>query len=379
MLTCGQLMKIPGNISKQRMIRLSYALSLIFFVCIFPACAPEGSKEITIVRNKGQAVGIAVPKRFLDHVPGDAFSKVLHVRVENNTIAMLGEYTASGNYIIFKPLVPLSPGMNYEVLLQNKIIGKLTIAMPNAAGAPQLLTVYPTADTLPENLLKLYLQFSAPMREGEAMQHVFISDHQGDTLQDILLDLQPELWNSERTALTLWLDPGRIKRDLIPNRQKGNPLTQGKQYTLVISSEWKSAGGLPLKQSYQKNFNVGAWDSIISQPERWKLQLPAAKTNQAVCIQFNEPLDYFLLQETIRIVDANGKPIVGNIKVINKETGFEFTPDKLWQPGLYRMLIGSHLEDLAGNNLNRLFDRDLRVPQPQNDKQIFERAFEIKL
>lgn len=378
-LTCGQPMKIPGNILKQRMIRLSYALSLIFFVCIFPACTREDNKEITIVWNKEQAVGIAIPKRFLDHVPGDAVSNVLRIRVENNTTAMLGEYTASGNHIIFKPLVPLSPGMRYEVLLRNKVIGKLAIMMPDAARAPQLLGVYPTADTLPENLLKLYLQFSAPMREGEAMQHVYLSDDQGDTLENVLLDLQPELWNRERSALTLWLDPGRIKRDLIPNRQMGNPLAKGKQYTLGISGQWKSAGGLPLKQSYQKNFYVGDRDSIIPQPKRWELQLPAAKTRQALGVQFNEPLDHFLLQETIQIVDTNGKPVVGNSKVVSRETGFEFTPDKLWQPGRYRILIGAHLEDLAGNNLNRPFDRDLREPQPQNDKQNFEKAFEINL
>lgn len=359
------------------MIRLSHALSLIFFVCIFPACKQEDSKEITIIWNKEQAVGIAVPKRFLGHVPGDAVSNVLQVRVENNTTTMLGEYTARGNYFIFKPVVPLSFSMRYEVLFRNKIIGKLAIAMPDAAKAPRLLAIYPTADTLPENLLKVYLQFSAPMREGEAMQHVFISDDQGDTLRDVLLDLQPELWNKERTALTLWLDPGRIKRDLIPNRQMGNPLAGGKQYALFISGEWKSAGGLPLRHSYQENFYVGARDSIIPQPERWKLQLPAAKTNQALLIHFNEPLDYFLLQETIQVVDANGKPVVGIIKVIDKETRVSFIPDKHWQPGRYRMLISAHLEDLAGNNLNRLFDRDLLVPQLQKDKDVFEKAFEI--
>lgn len=376
-LTCGQPMKIPGNIPKQRMIRLSHALSLIFFACIFPTCTRDDSKEITIVWNKEQAVGIAIPERFLDHVPGDAVSNVLQVRVENNTTAMLGEYTASGNHIVFKPLVSLSPGMRYEVLLRNTVIGKLAIAMPDTAGAPQLLAVYPTAYTLPENLLKLYLQFSAPMREGEAIRHVFFSDDRGDTVRDVLLDLQPELWNRERTALTLWLDPGRIKRDLIPNRQMGTPLAKGKQYTLSISGQWKSAGGLPLKQSYQKNFYVGDRDSIVPQPERWKLQLPAAKTRQALGVQFNEPLDYFLLQETIQVADAKGKPVAGTIRIVNKETGVLFIPEMPWQPDRYGMLISTHLEDLAGNNLNRPFDRDLQVRQAQSDRQFFKKAFEI--
>ena len=39
-------------------------------------------------------------------------------------------------------------------------------------------------------------------------------------MKSIFLELENELWNPEHTQLTLWLDPGRIKRDLIPNQRK---------------------------------------------------------------------------------------------------------------------------------------------------------------
>ena len=36
-----------------------------------------------------------------------------------------------------------------------------------------------------------------------------------------------------------------------------------------------------------------------------------------------------------------------------------FKPDLDWKVGDYELLIDSKLEDLAGNNLNHLFDKDL--------------------
>ena len=79
------------------------------------------------------------------------------------------------------------------------------------------MAIYPTQDTVPENLLKIYLQFSKPMREGQALRHIELLKNNRDTLPGVFLDLQPELWNVDRTTLTVWLDPGRIKRDLQPN------------------------------------------------------------------------------------------------------------------------------------------------------------------
>ena len=77
---------------------------------------------------------------------------------------------------------------------------------------------------MPENLLKIYLRFSHPMREGQSDKYISLIKNGKDTLPDVFLNLQPELWNEDRTVLTVWLDPGRIKRDLQPNLKLGNPL-----------------------------------------------------------------------------------------------------------------------------------------------------------
>lgn len=238
--------------------------------------------------------------------------------------------------------------------------------------------IFPTTDTLPENLLKIYLQFSYPMREGESQKYISLLDEKNDTVPGVFLDLTPELWNKERTILTLWLDPGRIKRELIPNQQLGNPLQKGERYTFIISGNWRDVQGLPLQQPYSKSFIVGARDNISPDPGKWKLKIPAAQTIEPLEIHFSESLDHFLLQETIYIVDENNNSVAGKIQIRNNDSNLQFIPNNKWQPGKYSLQAQSILEDLAGNNLNKLFDRDIRVKKLNTDKSMFEKTFEIK-
>lgn len=134
-------------------------------------------------------------------------------------VAMLGEKKRDDDKILFTPLVPFTPNLDYEIVFRGRVIRKVKIPRHPQALAAAIISVYPSTDTVPENLLKIYLGFSAAIREGEALKHVFLLDGENDTLSNVFLDLQPELWNEERTVLTLWLDPGRIKRGLIPNEQ----------------------------------------------------------------------------------------------------------------------------------------------------------------
>jgi hypothetical protein len=42
-----------------------------------------------------------------------------------------------------------------------------------------------------------------------------------------------------------------------------------------------------------------------------------------------------------------------------EERQWSFTPERMWAPGDHMVTIESKLEDLAGNSLARVFDRDL--------------------
>ncbi|TDH21332.1 hypothetical protein EXU57_20570 [Segetibacter sp. 3557_3] len=372
---------ILSNIQhKLLLIRLHCIGSLIFFACtLLQGCRQATTSSIEIVYHSNTATAIAVPKRILNGATDKEISNKLKVYVDTTrSISMLGDYLVESERVVFTPLVPLSGNMDYAVYFNDELLGKVQVSSPVTNPRTSLLTVYPAIDTVPENLLKVYLQFSAPMREGQSLKHIALINRNNDTLPDIFLDLQPELWNKERTVLTVWLDPGRIKRDLIPNRQSGNPLKQGESFTLVVSSGWKDRNNLPLQQEYKKAFVVGARDSLSPALEQWNLQVPSQGTREPLNATFNDVLDYFLAQESVRVVANTGIEVAGKTVVIDNQTKLRFTPDEPWLPGVYNLQVDPVLEDLSGNNLNRPFDRDLQVKNPNADRTSFEKRFEVK-
>ncbi len=377
MLTFGQPMIPTYKSPVFSIIRLYFLYILIFFVLFFPSCTHVDTTGIKVVWIDKKATTISIPAHLAKASGADSLFP-LKVRIANNKRFMVGDIRLENKHILFTPLIALTRGLTYEVLAGDKVIGSVEVPLADAANAPEVLHVYPSADTLPENLLKLYLQFSKPMREGEILHYVFLLDKNNDTLSNVFLDLNPALWNEDRTVLTLWLDPGRIKRDLIPNRQMGNPLSMGKRYTLIIANAWKDGEGLNLRTSFTKQFYVEQRDSISPNALLWPLKLPASQTKQPMGISLNEPLDYFLLQETVHFTDDEGKKVAGKIEVKNQERNIEFIPHQSWQKGWYKISVEHILEDLAGNNLNRPFDRDTKVRNPNLERKVVERSFEIR-
>jgi hypothetical protein len=66
------------------------------------------------------------------------------------------------------------------------------------------------------------------------------------------------------------------------------------------------------------------------------------------------------------------------MEIVNAEEKVNFTPAKPWSAGTYKLQIETRLEDLAGNNLGRLFDRDLTTQQkPHSNTGIYERKLNI--
>ena len=112
--------------------------------------------------------------------------------------------------------------------------------------------MFPSTDTVPANLLKMYFQFSEPMKQLRSERFVFLLDERGDTLREVFQSLHPELWNKQGDRLTLWIDPGRVKRDLIRNQKLGAPFEIGKKYKLIVSNRWQSLSGNALYTSFEK-------------------------------------------------------------------------------------------------------------------------------
>ena len=92
----------------------------------------------------------------------------------------------------------------------------------------------------------------------------------------------------------------------------------------------------------------------------------------------NEALDAMLAVETISIRNARNEEVKGNFTLIAQESKVVFTPYQPWKSGTYTVSVASILEDLAGNNLNHLFDVDLtNVNDAQEQLERRTISFEI--
>jgi hypothetical protein len=76
--------------------------------------------------------------------------------------------------------------------------------------------VFPTADELPENQLRLYVHFSAPMGSKGGLDFIHLLDENGAEVEDPFLPLDAEFFNDDRTRYTVFFDPGRQKRGIAP-------------------------------------------------------------------------------------------------------------------------------------------------------------------
>jgi hypothetical protein len=302
--------------------------------------------------------------------------------VDEGLPAVLGRCAADGDRLRFTPRFPFVPGLAYRVRVHLRVVGMESASgrevvearVQLRAASPRPTTVvtavYPSAAVLPENQLKLYVHFSAPMRESEAASAVrLLEEPSGRPVESPFAEGGQELWDRERRRLTLLLDPGRIKRGLVGNRQAGPPLREGASYRLEIASTWRDASGLPLATGFVKRFRVGAADRAQPDPASWRLAAPAAGTRRPVTLDFPEPLDHALLQRAIAVRREGAGRVEGRIIARDDERRWELAPEQPWVPGRYTIVIDPVLEDLAGNNLRRLFDREGTAPSaaPQDE------------
>lgn len=358
--------------------RLYHAYNLLFFfILMLPACNETQSPGIQVLWNRKQAVSVRIPTTILP-ASADSIPRFLQVRAAGDTTAtaIMGTYLV-GKDILFEPLIPFSHGMQYEIFFKTKKLGVFSIPLTDTTDLPKLTEIYPGVDTVPENLLKIYLQFSHPMQEGRSAGFIRLVRNTTDTLQNVFLDLQPELWNEDRTVLTIWLDPGRIKRALQPNLRLGIPIHEKENYRLVISRRWKDAQGIPLQKDYIHSFVAGSRDSLGPDPSKWIIQVITVAPKQVIEIDLTKPLDHFLVAECLHISDPKGTPVKGNFEITRKDDRCRFFPEKPLRPGTYTLRVETKLEDLAGNNINRPFDRDINHSKQPSTNTGYTRYFKI--
>jgi hypothetical protein len=359
-----------------RRAHLLLAFSLVFVTGPLRAEGPsvvvvDSSKAIE-VRGVSDAEVKALSPLSAD---ADVWSKVLLVCIdkpERERVAMFGSYRAADGAVRFTPRFPLTPGVTYRVVFDPAKIpghsgGKpidTVVMLPRPAPNPTttVVQIYPTADRLPENQLRFYIYFSAPMERGDSYRRMQLLDERGKAVVSPFLEMEPELWDPEGKRFTLYFDPGRIKRGLKPREDLGPVLEEGKRYTLVIDRAWEDAEGNRLKESFRKSFSVGPPEEKQLDVKTWMLTPPDAGSTTPLAVASPIPLDHALFHRLVWVEDAGGRKVAGTVAIDEQEKRWRFTPKEAWQAGTYRLVANTLLEDITGNSIARPFEVDVFRP-----------------
>ena len=326
-------------------------------------------------------------------------SKIFNVRVASQTAPlppMRGAWTAESDRLAFRPKYPLTPGVAYEARLDLTewsarptnipvVQAAREFQIPEAVvdrGAPPVVAaVYPSSNTLPANQLKFYIHFSKPMQRGDVYKHIRLTRADGSLVEAAFLELGQELWDPAFQRFTLLIDPGRIKRGLVPHEEDGPVLEEGRSYALEIDQGWTDLHEQRLARPHRKTFRVGKEDREPIDPKSWVIETPAAGASDPVVVKFGESLDQALAQRLLTIVDERGDSLDLTPTLERQETQAEFRPKQPWKAGRYRLRIGSVLEDLAGNSVGQPFELDRFDSidrSPRSREQTIERTFSIE-
>jgi hypothetical protein len=301
---------------------------------------------------------------------------------------MLGIYQVESDLLVFKSQYPIQPEAEYRAVFNpavltggagEPIVSAFQSPSRNSSPSTVVSRVYPSADLLPENLLKFYVHFSAPMSRGSIYDHIHLRDSAGKEVELPFLEIDEELWDPAMTRLTLIIDPGRIKRGVRPLEEIGPVLEAGKSYTLTIDSDWKDGAGVPLKQSFEKSFKAAPSDRKPVDPALWQIKPPGPSTLEPLTIIFPESMDSAVTPRSIKVTSDSGQAIEGRAGLEDQERRWAFVPSGPWARGGYALVIQTTIEDLAGNNIGKAFDADkLEQIRKKPDSSIVTLAFEIR-
>lgn len=219
---------------------------------------------------------------------------------------------------------------------------------------PVSVTVVPGAKQIPANILRLYINFSEPMRRRQVARHIYLEDHKGHAILNPFLNLGTELWNEDQTRLTLLFDPGRIKQGVGPNVRYGPPLNEGETVSLVVRKEMKSVNGVSLAKRHRTSFSVGAAERRPVDPLAWRLNLPQKETSDALEIAFDRLMDVGAASRLIRVRQIGGEYLAGDV-LCNGST-WRFQPSDSWAGADYEIVVHPSLEDISGNTPYAEFD-----------------------
>lgn len=336
--------------------------------------------EIKLIAQLPKQLLAQVPEGKLDQDAGERLLQLSLIKEDGKLgPPMLGRYERSKDALTFVPRFNLEAGKSYRARLLLDPKGEplqrdYQVPLKKFDKPAIISAIYPATDEVPANLLKFYIHFSKPMREGkDIFEHFRLIDDNDKPVEDPWR--RTELWNVDNTRLTLWIHPGRIKKGVNLREEIGPVLEPRRRYRLVIDEKLLDGDGQPLGKEFSKFFRTTDAISQAIAVNDWKLQAPT-KVDQSLEVRFPRLLDRALLDRMLVVMDSKGKAVAGKISVSDQEKRWTFQPEKDWAIGDYTLVVDPQLEDLAGNTLLRPFDFDRKLPE--NKEPVTTLKFRVK-
>ena len=360
----------------RRAIRPAALLALAFIAACGEAAGPLSVSLIPPTSSTPAIVRVAgLSSAELSSLRGvrfdnDAWARLLRVTVDGapaDAPAMTGRFTVGSSSLDFTPSYPFDPGRGYVATFdpsrlpspRSEPVVRAALRLPGPTLTPTTTVVrlLPTAETLPENLLRVYLEFSAPMAREHGRDFLKLLDDKGQEVKDAFLALDVDFWSPDGRRYTVFFDPGRVKRGILPNDLFGRALVPGRRFTIAVDPRWRDANGQPLASAFQHTFAVGPVDMTPLRLEDWRINAPAGGTRDPLVVTFPKPLDHGLLQRAVGVA-AGSTALEGDVAIAAGETEWRFTPRAAWASRRYDVVVLSILEDPMGNKVGRSFDVD---------------------
>ncbi len=271
-----------------------------------------------------------------------------------------GTYRVDDRTITFSPVFSFDEGQSYTVLshasAQGPVRTEFTLGPEAGLPPPEIVALYPSGPEIPENTLRFYIHFSRPMAPHVAADFIRLVDARGTNDPDAFMSFTQELWNEDRTRLTLLMDPGRIKRGVAQNRTLGPALEAGARHAIVVEAGWSDARATGRTRRFEKPFAVSAPLRTLPHPDQWRIAPPPAASMAPLTITFDRPFDHQLAQTAIRLRDMDGQSVPGEVTIDNHEKRWRFHPVHPWHGAAVQLVVDGRLEDVAGNNFRDLLD-----------------------
>jgi hypothetical protein len=217
----------------------------------------------------------------------------------------------------------------------------LALAGTSAAQpAPSVVRVQPSAAEVPANLLRISIEFAAPI-EGPVLSGLALRHADGRPVERPFL--QQELWSPNGKILTFLLNPGRVKTGLNAREEMGPILTTGDEVVLTLNGQ------------SLKRWRVGQVDAEGPAISAWKLSTVGAASRQALVVALDGAIDG-RDADYLAVADKHGRRVDGRARLTDGERVWTFTPDRPWRVGDYKLVARGTLEDPAGNRLGGHFE-----------------------